>query len=44
MSGLGAVKQVAAYLRQPGQLDYALACTHAALNQLTPEKLPDDSR
>src|SRR5882672_5727393 len=36
-SGLGAVKQVAAYLRQPGAPDYALACTHAALNRLTPE-------
>jgi superfamily II DNA or RNA helicase len=42
ISMLGSVKQVAAYLRQSGPLDYALACTHAALNQLTPEKLPDD--
>src|SRR5438552_13087153 len=41
-SGLGSVKQVAAYLRQPGPVDYALACTHAALNQLTPDQLPDD--
>jgi len=40
-SGLGSVKQIAAYLRQPGPLDYALACTHAALNLLTPEQLPD---
>ena len=37
LSGLGSVKQIAAYLRQPGQFDYALACTHAALNQLSPE-------
>src|SRR4051812_38584598 len=42
LSGLGSVKQIAAYLRQPGPLDYALACTHAALNQLTPEKMPED--
>jgi superfamily II DNA or RNA helicase len=42
ISMLGSVKQIAAYLRQPVPLDYALACTHAALNQLTPEKLPDD--
>lgn len=42
LSGLGAVKQLAAYLRQPGPLDYALACTHAALNQLTPDQLPDN--
>src|SRR5438552_3124958 len=42
VSGLGSVKQIAAYLRQPGPLDYALACTHAALNQLKPEKVPED--
>jgi superfamily II DNA or RNA helicase len=42
ISTLGSVKQVAAYLRQPGPVDYALACTHAALNQLTADKLPDD--
>ena len=42
-SGLGAVKQIAAYLRQPGSaVDQALACTHAALNQLSPEKMPAD--
>jgi hypothetical protein len=41
-SGLGSVRQIAAYLRQPGRLDYALACTHAALNQLTPAQLPDN--
>ncbi len=41
-SGLGSVKQIAAYLRQSGPLDYALACTHAALNQLTPERLPSN--
>jgi len=42
ISMLGSVKQVAAYLRQPGPLDYALACTNAALNQLAPDNLPDD--
>jgi superfamily II DNA or RNA helicase len=41
-STLGSVKQIAAYLRQPDPLDYALACTHAALNQLTPDRLPAD--
>jgi superfamily II DNA or RNA helicase len=41
-SGLGSVKQIKAYLRQSGPLDYALACTHAALNLLTPEQLPGD--
>jgi hypothetical protein len=41
-STLGSVKQIAAYLRQPCPLDHALACTHAALNQLTPERLPAD--
>jgi superfamily II DNA or RNA helicase/pyrroloquinoline quinone (PQQ) biosynthesis protein C len=42
MSGLGSVKQITAYLRQAGPLDYTLACTHAALNQLAPERLPED--
>jgi superfamily II DNA or RNA helicase len=42
VSGLGSIRQIAAYLRQPGPLDYSLACTHAALNRLTPEQLPDD--
>src|SRR6202035_4343591 len=43
VSELRSVRKIAAYLRQSGQLvDYALACTHAALNQLTPEQLPDD--
>src|SRR5258706_3886937 len=41
-SGLGPVKHIGAYLRQPGPVDYAIACTHAALNQLTPDKLPAD--
>jgi hypothetical protein len=38
---LGSVSRVIAYLRQaePG---HALACTHAALNRLVAEKLPDD--
>jgi hypothetical protein len=41
-SDLGSVRRLLAYLRQPGPVDHALACTHAALNRLTPEKLPDD--
>src|SRR5262245_41456910 len=34
-SRLGSVKRVIHYLRQPGPLDHAFACTHAALNRLT---------
>jgi hypothetical protein len=41
-SELGSVKRLLAYLRQSGPLDHALACTHAALNYLTPDKLPRD--
>ena len=41
-SRLGSVKQIIQYLRQPGPLDHAFACTHAALNQIAPETLPDD--
>src|SRR2546421_1995031 len=41
-SRLGSVKRVIHYLRQPGPLDHAFACTHAALNHLTPEDLPAD--
>lgn len=41
-SQLGSVKRVIHYLRQPGPLDHAFACTHAALNYLTPEDLPAD--
>src|SRR5580704_9836793 len=41
-SRLGSIKRVVQYLRQPGPLDHAFACTHAALNRLTPEQLPDD--
>jgi hypothetical protein len=41
-SKLGSVKRVIHYLRQPGPLDHAFACTHAALNRLTPEDLPED--
>src|SRR5580692_10730404 len=41
-SRLGSVKRVIHYLRQPGPLDHAFACTHAALNQITPDQLPDD--
>jgi hypothetical protein len=42
VSGLGSVKRVIGYLRQPGPLDHAFACTHAALNRLTGEDLPED--
>jgi len=41
-SGLGSVRRLLAYLRQTGSPDHALACTHAALNKLTAEELPDD--
>src|SRR5712692_8638842 len=41
-SRLGSVKRIIQYLRQPGPLDHAFACTHAALNRLTPEDLPDN--
>jgi hypothetical protein len=41
-SSLGSVRRLLAYLRQRGPLDHALACTHAALNHLKPERLPDD--
>jgi superfamily II DNA or RNA helicase len=41
-SKLGSVKRVIHYLRQPGPLDHAFACTHAALNRLTPDDLPAD--
>src|SRR5207245_680643 len=39
---LGSVKRVIHYLRQPGPLDNAFACTHAALNRLTGADLPED--
>jgi hypothetical protein len=41
-SRLGSVKRVIHYLRQPGPLDHAFACTHAALNRIAPEDLPAD--
>jgi hypothetical protein len=41
-SRLGSVKRVLHYLRQLGPLDHAFACTHAALNRLTPKDLPSD--
>src|SRR5438132_12744833 len=41
-SQLGSVKRVIHYLRQPGPLDHAFACTHAALNRITPDDLPAD--
>ena len=40
-SELGSVKRLLAYLRQPNP-DHALACTHAALNHLTADRLPSD--
>jgi len=41
-SRVGSVKRIIQYIRQQGPLDHAFACTHAALNRLTPEDLPDD--
>jgi hypothetical protein len=41
-SRLGSVKRVIHYLRQPGPLDHAFACTHATLNRLTGADLPED--
>jgi len=41
-SKLGSVKRVVQYLKQAGPLDHAFACTHAALNRLTPADLPGD--
>src|SRR6266849_4878584 len=41
-SRLGSVKRVIHYLRQPGPLDHAFACTHAALNLLTPADLQEN--
>lgn len=41
-SELGSVRRLLIYLRQPGPLDHALACTHAALNCLDPDRLPGD--
>jgi hypothetical protein len=39
---LNSASRLIAYLRHRGPQDYALACTHAALNRLRPEKMPDD--
>src|SRR5262245_4679140 len=41
-SDLGSVRQIRSYLRLPGPLEHALACTHAALNHLSADDLPDD--
>lgn len=41
-SDLGSVRQIRSYLRLPGPLDHALACTRAAMNRLSAEDLPDD--
>jgi len=38
----GLVKRVIHYLRQPGPLDHAFACTHPALNRLAGQDLPED--
>jgi hypothetical protein len=40
-SGLGSVRRLLAYLRQPAP-EHALACTHAALNRLTDDALSAD--
>ncbi|HTU93506.1 MAG TPA: DEAD/DEAH box helicase family protein, partial [Gemmataceae bacterium] len=39
---LNSASRLIAYLRHRGPQDYALACTHAALNRLRPERVPDD--
>lgn len=41
-SQLGSVKRLLAYLRQAAPVDHALACTHAALNRLSADDLPED--
>jgi hypothetical protein len=41
-SKVGSVKRVIQYLRQPGPLDHAFACTHAALNRVTADDMPAD--
>jgi hypothetical protein len=41
-SDLGSVRQIRSYLRLPGPVDHALACTHAALNRMSGDMLPDD--
>ena len=41
-SKVGSVKRVVQYLRQPGPLDHAFACTHAALNRITADEMPAD--
>jgi len=39
---LNSTGRLIAYLRQSGLPDHALACTHAALNRLDPERLPEN--
>jgi hypothetical protein len=39
---LNSVYRLIAYLRHYGSQDHALACTHAALNRLKPERMPND--
>src|SRR5258707_6850076 len=41
-SKVGSVKRVLQYLCQPAPVDHAFACTHAALNRITPDDLPAD--
>jgi superfamily II DNA or RNA helicase len=41
-SKVGSVKRIIQYLRQPGPLDHAFACTHAALNRIPAGDLPPD--
>jgi superfamily II DNA or RNA helicase len=39
---LNSVRRLVAYLRHGGSQNHAIACTHAALNRLQPERMPDD--
>jgi hypothetical protein len=39
---LNSASRLTAYLRHGGPQDYALACTHAALNRLNPDRVPSD--
>jgi Rad3-related DNA helicase len=39
---LGSVKRIVQYVRESGSQNHAWACTHAALNRLTPKDLPAD--
>jgi hypothetical protein len=39
---LNSASRLIAYLRHSGPQDHSIACTHAALNRLMPERMPDD--